>query len=667
MIRIILAAITTAFIVSPASAKPVPAEALAKVPNIQSVSMSVDGKQLVALVALPGSDNQETALATWDLDHMDEGPQVTPSGDRMKFIAASALKSDRLLVIGRQEWTGRLGGCGEGNFSGATHTFVSKAYLTDAKHSEFEEAFANNVRKLGVSKATQRCLEIGGEASLVNALPLDPHKVIIRQINGLALQGNYYRYDLRNGETELLVRASAGSNPGLFHPRTGEVLTRTEIDGDSDGYTQRILILNRESGEFERHDKLSTDLANRHSVDLVGIDEDSGKYYVLTDLFSNQVQAWMYDPAKREFDEEPLLSHDQYSINSLVFGNQPSNFNQVIGFRLAGPSVQTQYVDPDFRAIHQGLKQAFPGQNISINGYNDDLSTVLFTTSSHKHPPAYHLLHDRQQVQSLGSQRPWFDSDEVGEQRWVTYEARDGMEIPGILDLPVDWEEGDDPLPTVIHPHGGPWSRDTTGWDASGWVPFLTSRGFAVLRPQYRGSAGLGRDLWLAGDREWGQKMQDDKDDGAQWLVEQGIADPDKLVIFGYSYGGFAAVAATVRENSPYQCAIAGAPVADLGRLGTTWSENRLQRVLQGQTVTGMDPMRNTEKANIPILLYVGNRDVRTPAFHAENFYKAVQEHVPARFKLIDDMPHSMPWYPRHQTETLELIENFLNSVCLAD
>lgn len=667
MIRIILAAITTAFIVSPASAKPVPAEALAKVPNIQSVSMSVDGKQLVALVALPGSDNQETALATWDLDNMDEGPQVTPSGDRMKFIAASALKSDRLLVIGRQEWTGRLGGCGEGNFSGATRTFVSKAYLTDVEHSEFEEAFANNVRKLGVSRATQRCLEIGGEASLVSTLPLDPHKVIIRQINGLALQGNYYRYDLRNGETELLVRASAGSTPGLFHPRTGEVLTRTEIEGDSDGYTQRILILNQESGEFERHEKLSTDLANRHSVDIVGIDEDSGKYYVLTDLFSNHVQAWMYDPAKREFDEEPLLSHDQYSISGLVFGNQPSNFNQVIGFRLAGPSLQTQYVDPEFRAIHQGLKQAFPEQNISINGYNDDLSTVLFTTFSHKHPPSYHLLHDRQQVQSLGSQRPWFDSDEVGEQRWVTYEARDGMEIPAILDLPADWEEGDDPLPTVIHPHGGPWSRDTTGWDASGWVPFLTSRGFAVLRPQYRGSAGLGRDLWLAGDREWGQKMQDDKDDGAQWLVEQGIADPEKLVIFGYSYGGFAAVAATVRENSPYQCAIAGAPVADLGRLGTTWSENRLQRVLQGQTVTGMDPMRNTEKANIPILLYVGNRDVRTPAFHAENFYKAVQEHVPARFKLIDDMPHSMPWYPRHQTETLGLIENFLNSVCLAD
>ena len=82
------------------------------------------------------------------------------------------------------------------------------------------------------------------------------------------------------------------------------------------------------------------------------------------------------------------------------------------------------------------------------------------------------------------------------------------------------------------------------GWDASGWVPFLTSRGYAVLRPQYRGSMGLGRRLWLTGDAEWGQKMQDDKDDGAAWLVEQGIADPERMAIFGYSYGGFAAAAA---------------------------------------------------------------------------------------------------------------------------
>jgi dipeptidyl aminopeptidase/acylaminoacyl peptidase len=161
--------------------------------------------------------------------------------------------------------------------------------------------------------------------------------------------------------------------------------------------------------------------------------------------------------------------------------------------------------------------------------------------------------------------------------------------------------------------------------------------------------------------------MQDDLDDGAKWLVEQGIADTRQLVIFGYSYGGFASAAATVRPDSPFRCAIAGAPVTDLKRLGVTWSENRLQRLLQGKTVDGMNPMDNTDKAHVPILLYVGDRDVRTPSWHAKNFYKDVKDHVPAQFELIEDMPHQLPWYYRHHEQTLQLIENYLEKGCGLD
>ena len=88
--------------------------------------------------------------------------------------------------------------------------------------------------------------------------------------------------------------------------------------------------------------------------------------------------------------------------------------------------------------------------------------------------------------------------------------------------------------------------------------------------------------LWKAGDMEWGQKMQDDKDDGAAWLVAEGIADPQRMAIFGYSYGGFAAIAASVRPNSPYRCAIAGAGVADLQRLGNFWGANRIAARISG-------------------------------------------------------------------------------------
>lgn len=644
---------------------PIPAEAFARTPEIQSVSMSADGKNLVALVAAPGGKEQDTALATWDLDNPSAPPVITPSNERMKFVAASAMKADRVLAIARQEWTGALGGCGEGKSTGATKTFVSKAYLTDARHKKFDEAFTEKTRRTGISEELRQCLELAGTASLVSALPLDPDKVIIQQLNSVTLGADYYLYNLRNGSTELLYRSAGRSSPGLFDPRTGALLTRVELEPTGTGeYEQRVLIRNPDTGEFEVHQELTRKLSERYTVEIVGLDEESGNFYVLTDLYSDHVQAWLYDPRQKKFLNEPLLSHPTYSIGSLILGSQPSNFNQVLGFVVDGPQREVTYVDPQMAAIHDGLKKAYPGKTIYITGYNDDLSRVLFTTSSASSAPSYYLLLDRARPVHLGDQRPWIDSSQIGEQRWVTYTARDGMQIPAILDLPVGWTKADGPLPTIIHPHGGPWARDYTGWDASGWVPFLTSRGYAVLRPQYRGSDGLGRKLWMAGDAEWGQKMQDDKDDGAAWLVEQGIADPDRIAIFGYSYGGFAAVAAVVRPNSPYQCAIAGAPVANLGKLGRSWSDNRIQRILQGRTVTGMDPMRNTDKANIPLLTYVGDRDVRTPSFHAKDFYDAVKGKVPARFELIPDMPHSMPWYPRHQTQTLALIEEFLAKEC---
>lgn len=659
------AAALAALCIAPALASPLPAEDFAKIPTIQSVTMSADGKQLVAIVAAPGSDNSDTALANWNLDNLGAGPvAITPSGDRMKFIAASALKAGRNLVIGRQEWTGKLGGCGEGNSTGATKTFLTKAYLTDATQTKFDEAFANNTRTLGVSTETLRCLELAGTASLVHGLPLDADRVIISQLNEATLQANYYRFNLRTGQTELLFKGSSRTSPGLFHPRTGEVLTQTQVESaGSDDFEQRILIKNS-AGQFEVHAPLTTRLSERYTVEVVGIDDDSGKLYVLTDQFSDLVQARLYDPAKKEFDKEPLAAHPSFSISSLILGTRKSNFNQVLGFYIDGPQRQAVYVDPQMKALQEGLQKAYPGLSIYITGYNDDLSRVLFTTESNRNPKSYFILADRKDVVPLGNERPWVDSKQIGEQRWVTYTARDGLQIPAILDLPPGWKQGDGPLPALVHPHGGPWARDYTGWDASGWVPFFTSRGYAVLRPQYRGSAGLGRKLWLAGDAEWGQKMQDDKDDGAAWLVSQGIAAKDRIAIFGYSYGGFAAAAATVRSPSPYQCAIAGAPVTDLGRLGTSWSQNRLQRILQGRTVKGMDPMQNTAKATIPLLTFVGDRDVRTPSFHARNFYNGVQGKVPARSELIPDMPHSMPWYPAHFRTTLTLMADYLSKDC---
>lgn len=643
----------------------IPVDVLTRQPALQFITMSPDGKHLVALVPSPKNPD-DTALAAWDTDALSAGPKVvTPSGDHMKFIDAFALKADKILAIARQEWTGNLGGCGEGKAVGATRTFVTKAYLTGDDQKHFEEAFASDkVRNVGVSESTRRCLEISGTARLVNMLPLDPDNVVIERASGTSLTSTYYLYNLKTGDAKLLFTGGGRKTPSLFDPRTGAVLAKTEIEPTGDDYEQKIYILNRKTAQFDLQVPLTTKLSNRHTVDVIGRDDATGKYYVLTDQFSDQVQARMYDPAAQKFDPDPVVADKDYSITALLFSTRRSDFNHVVGFVVDGPHRQQVYVDPAIKGIQTGIKKAFPGQQVTIDSYTDDLSKVLFTTDSASVPVAYHLLVDKQRVVNLGSMRPWVKPEMIGAESWVTYKARDGLEIPAILDLPAGWKKGDAALPAVVLPHGGPWARDYMGWDVSGWVPMLTSRGYAVLRPQYRGSEGLGRSLWLAGDKQWGLKMSDDVDDGATWLVAQDIAQKDRIAIYGYSYGGFAAVAADVRSPSPFQCAIAGAPVANLGRLGTAWSDNRLQRILQGKTVKGMDPMTNTDKAHLPILLFGGDRDVRVPSYHPRDFYKAVENKVRAKYVVIPDMPHSMPWYPSQAREVDNLIVDYLQNNC---
>ncbi|HET6565952.1 MAG TPA: S9 family peptidase, partial [Xanthomonadales bacterium] len=309
-------------------ANPIPIDSLSRLPNITSVSMSADGKQLAALIAKPGSGNRDTAVASWDLEDMEKGPVITPSGDRMKFIGVNALKAGTILVAARQEWTGSLAGCGEGKVIGSTATFVNKVYLTDAAHKDFKEAFTDgSSRKFGISEQMEQCLEVAGSATLVNTLPLDPEKVIVQRANGLTLQADYFLYNLATGEAELLMRGGTSDQPAFFHPRDGKLLVRAQIEPVGNGeYEQRVLILNEQTGEFELHSELTTLLHERYTAIIAGVDDATGKFYILTDKFSDPVQAWAYDPKTRKFDAEPLVAHPKFSIGGLIFGNQESNF-----------------------------------------------------------------------------------------------------------------------------------------------------------------------------------------------------------------------------------------------------------------------------------------------------------------------------------------------------
>ena len=227
-------------------------------------------------------------------------------------------------------------------------------------------------------------------------------------------------------------------------------------------------------------------------------------------------------------------------------------------------------------------------------------------------------------------------------------------------------------MPLVVLPHGGPWSSDSIDFDASYWPQMFATRGFAVLQPNYRGSQGLGKVLWKAGDKNWGLKMQDDKDDGALWLVKEGIADPNRIMMYGYSYGGFAAASAATRSGSLskgiYQCAIAGGPAIDLVRIKNDWGSNRLQRVIQGVTVDGRNPMDHLKEVEIPWLIVHGSYDHQADILHSRDAAaKMKSENPKADFKFveIDRMSHTLSeMLPEHKEELLAEILDWTANHC---
>ena len=651
-----------------ASADPLSAEDFARFPSVSSVSMSLEGDMLVGVVADPSKNGEARAAAYWDLS----GPidttkplvpsNITPSSGKSKFFAAAALKDKKSLWYTVQPYIGALYGCGEGRDTGATKKYLQKVYMGNEKIKKIDD-LPDGRAEIGANKDTLRCFELTGQTSIASLLPLDPTKIVITRAstkNGTS----YFEHDLSNDQEKFLYKAS-NTQSIKIDPKDGMPIARTELEFE-DGAWRQYISLPDADGNFNREDALTTEIANRYTMTVAGRQNGTSKYFIVTDKFSDKAAVYMFDAATDTFSDAPVFAHPEFDITNVIFSRRPEDFGTAIGFSYDGPERTDYWVDPEMNSIQEGLNNAFPGKHVSLVDYTNDRNRVLFMVEAANMPPAYFLLVDKAKVAVIGSERPWIKESDLGEGKFIYYTARDGLKIPAFLTFPTGWKEGDKARGAILVPHGGPWARDYGGFDFSGWTQYFASRGYIIMQPQYRGSEGWGRKLWLEGDGQWGLKMEDDKDDGAAWLVSQGYVDADKIAIHGYSYGGFAAIAASVRPESPYRCAIAGAGVSNLAKLGHEWGDSRIQRIVQGHTVDGMDPMQNTDKIHMPIMLYHGDYDVRVPIFHSRDFYNAIKKKEPdSEFIVLKQMGHQAnKWLPEHQEKVLQEIDRFLSTTC---
>jgi len=308
------------------------------------------------------------------------------------------------------------------------------------------------------------------------------------------------------------------------------------------------------------------------------------------------------------------------------------------GKRIVGVATEVEkptvhWLDPSDQAakIYDALHQAFPGQTVSIATSSSDGSRAIVLVSSDVNSGDYYMFDTKTMAADyLQSAQRWIDPETMRPKEPFLLEARDELKLHGYVTRP----RGEGPYPMVVLPHGGPHGvRDR--WEFDWEVQLLASRGYAVLQVNFRGSGGYGVDFEERGYRQWGARMQDDITDATRWAIKQGIADANRICIFGASYGGYAAMMGAVREPSLYKCAIGAAGIYDLELM---FSSADIPKFKSGKayldTVLGTDttdlrarsPVHNAKAIQVPVLLIHGKEDGRADFNQAKRMKTALED-----------------------------------------
>jgi len=675
LIRLWLVSAMAVLLLGPAAlAAPTPPSAndLARAPAISDVSVSPDGKHIVALVS---PDGVSQIISVWSVDNLSQKP-YNIGATKVRFLGVRFLKNDRLLVTTVQPFDY------PSDFEMANpRGHLIKHMVTDLQGSNFTPLISHS--SIGHSSDVNSANEVV-DADLVDALPNDPHNVLVEDdsING---NGDIYKVDVYTMSAALVMHGSETYGDYQADLK-GEIRGRVKTDFDSGKIYIAQEIRDPDTGAWSEH--FRSYAKDRIITSIVAFTDDPNVVLISTVRGGDKTGIYEYDIKQRKI-LEPAFEHKLFEARDVLTSDAPADYGRVLGFSYAAETNRIYWLDGRMASISKALDQALgattksldwidpgtglqslitvgAGVSVSINSRSDDGKYMIVEKSGPKQPPQYFLLTDGAKLTPLGKARPTIDLNALGDTQLIEYPARDGLMIPAFLTTPPKAVFGPGPYPTLIEPHGGPWSRDEMDWDVTGWIQYFASRGYAVMEPQFRGSEGWGQKLWRAGDNEWGQKMADDNDDGVKWLIAQHIADPARVAMFGYSYGGYAALAASIRPNGLYQCAISGAGAGNIYEIADETYDSRFGREFQHPTIGGLDPLAHAAEAKIPVMLYHGDRDQTVKVQDSRAFAAALRgAGKPYKYIEIKDMGHQFVfWTPPMGEEQLTEVDAFLKTGC---
>jgi dipeptidyl aminopeptidase/acylaminoacyl peptidase len=450
-----------------------------------------------------------------------------------------------------------------------------------------------------------------------------------------------YRLNLTTGERTLLSRGE----PGILdwtvdHAGKLRLATRQTAQGATE-------ILTYHQGQFQSVYSCSL----LETCTPVGFHPDNNQVYLSTNR-GDEVDLTQLTLLDLSTQQTTVISRDpsgKVDLGGTIFS---SATQALLGVIYQDNRLRVEPLDPAFAANWAFLKQQFPQQDIYKSSLTQDDHLALIRVQSDVNPGTVYLFNQQcQSLEKLYDARPNLNPHWLAPMHPLSYTARDGLEIPAYLTLPKGVPARH--LPTVIMPHGGPWGRDTWGYNA--YVQFLANRGYAVLQPNFRGSAGYGQAFLNAGNQTWGTgAMQHDLTDGVRYLIEQGIAAPDRIGIFGSSYGGYAALAGLTFTPKLYAAGVSLAGPTNLltllAAIPPYWASLRsLFAIRLGDLDNPDDYRRLAEQsplfaiANIqaPLLIIQGAQDPRVPQREADQLVAALRDAgKPVSYLLAPDEGH---------------------------
>jgi dipeptidyl aminopeptidase/acylaminoacyl peptidase len=608
---------------------PPPLEVYSRLPRIDSVTVAPDGKKVAYIQR---EDNLQSLVQYSFVTQKFETLNIPVDNELIKRPYVRWADNDSVVFV-----TSQLTDLPE--FEGDKNQFTTATLVNIDKRTTYI-LFSNIDGFYPIVSGPLDRFNIEGN----NYLTAASYRLFNTRADGLTEylttpQKSVFSINPQNKKFKLINNLSINTDEWALSPE-GEIIARSEYDSNN-----RIWTLRYKDGNSWRI--IYTQKGALDRPNLIGLGKD-GKSLVI----------YLYDGEKGrgffEVSPEGILSAPLETKGTLIEAQFHPLKRNLVGFSDTGPNGKFyNFFDPEMTKLVNRVTKSFPNQTTKrIINTSDDLSKVIVYAESAEDAGSYYYIDFTGKTSEvIGSERPDLPMGWIAKKSKINYKASDGLEINGFLTLPP----GRNPhnLPLIVLPHGGPQSHDNIEFD---WLSqAIASRGYAVFQPNFRGSTGYGVEFTEAGYGEWGRKMQTDLSDGVRYLAKEGIIDPRRVCIFGWSYGGYAALAGASMDTGVYKCAASIAGVSNLKAM-VNWEskeagfDRKSSSVLYWKRFMGdesrwdeISPDLQASKVDIPVLLIHGKDDDVVPVEQSYRMRDALLKlKKPVEFVFLKAEDHSL-------------------------